>query len=102
MAIHLGDIMVKAIGLLGVMTTTVGVFAFGTMAVMNMFRTTHHRKEGVPLYPRLGSRFNLLFRPSQLTDRGLAARKKVLYATVGMVLCLVAELAIGLGTGVMK
>jgi hypothetical protein len=42
-----------------------------------MFRTVANRKEGVPLFPNwYESPFNIIFRPHQLTERGLIARRR--------------------------
>jgi hypothetical protein len=65
----------------------VAAFTFWFIGVVNMFRVVANRKDGVPLFPNwFESPFNILFRPSQLTDRGIIARRKCFYGFIGFIL----------------
>jgi hypothetical protein len=65
----------------------IGAIASWFIAVVNVFRTVANRREGVPLFPIwFESPFNILFRPAQLTDRGLIARRRCFYGVIGFVL----------------
>jgi hypothetical protein len=58
------------------------------MGTINMFRMVRHRKPGVPLFPNcLESPFNIMFRPAQLTDTGLKARRKMFIGVLGFIGC---------------
>ena len=79
----LQDIASKA----AVLCALMGV-ACWALAIVNMFRMVRHRKPGVPLFPNAWeSPFNIMFRPGNLTDRGLRARKLTFLGTVGFVVC---------------
>jgi hypothetical protein len=65
-----------------------GCAVFWFMAAINMFRMVRHRKPGVPLFPNwFESPFNIVFRPLDLTDVGLKARRKVLIGFCGFLAC---------------
>jgi hypothetical protein len=86
------------------MAGTVGFVGAGIAAVycwwigiMNMFRTVANRKLGVPLFPHWWeSPFNILFRPWQLTDRGLDARRKCFLGMLGFVAFCVLSVIVGI------
>jgi len=68
-----------------------------------MLRAVAHRKAGVPIFPNwYESPFNILFRPAQLTERGLAARRWFFYGIAGFVAFYVAAIAVGSLTGVAR
>lgn len=70
-------------------------------SLVNMFRTVANRKEGVPLFPRpFFSPWMLIYQPSLLTERGLAARRSVFYGVAIFIVCWFAALIVGLATGV--
>jgi hypothetical protein len=54
-----------------------------------MFLTVKYRKPEVPLFPHgmLYSPFNILFRPSKLTEKGLRARKRCVLGFAGFFTC---------------
>jgi hypothetical protein len=59
------------------------------VAAVSMFRMVANRKEGVPLFPAwYESPVNLVFRPRNLTDRGLSARRWLFYGFIGFIACL--------------
>jgi hypothetical protein len=61
---------VEAIGQAGFAAAIFGGFACWFICVINMFRAVQYRKPGVALFPSwYESPFNILFYPSQLTDR---------------------------------
>jgi hypothetical protein len=77
-----------------VVASFVGIVASWFVGVVNMFRAVANRKEGAPLCPHwYESPFNYLFRPSQLTDRGLSARRLCFYGFVGFFLSIIIYLA---------
>ena len=66
------------------------------VATINMFRTVANRKEGVPLFPHWHeSPWNILFRPHQLTERGLTARRRCFQGVVGFLICAVIGMIAG-------
>jgi hypothetical protein len=72
----------QAIGTVAFAAAVLGGMASGVVAIVNMFRTVAYRKDGVPLFPHwYVSPFNVVFRPDQLTDRGLAARRRGLWVS---------------------
>jgi hypothetical protein len=78
----------------------VGVFVCWLVGMINMFRAVCYCKEGVPLFRHwYGSPFNILFRPDDLTDQGLAARRWFFRGFAGFILCVLAAVAIASLTG---
>jgi hypothetical protein len=81
-----------ALGLCGMASFVVGM--------INGFRAMANRKEGVPLFAHwYESPSYIVFRPSRLTDRGLAARRRCFYGFAGFIICGVTAIAIGVLTG---
>ena len=75
-------------------------FASWVIVLVNMFRMVANRKPGVPLFPGgLQSPFNIVFRPHQLTEAGLRARRLCLWGTLGLVLSMALAATIGIATG---
>lgn len=65
-----------AVGTIGLVTAFVGSMICLLVAIANMFRAVHYRKDGVPLFRRwYENPINILFRPGDLTAQGLAARR---------------------------
>lgn len=95
--------MIKVVGLVAMVAVVCAGFYFVIIATVNMFRAVANRKEGVPLFPRwwIGP-FTILVRPHQLTERGLAARRRVMYGTIGFFVCWLLGIAIGVVTGVAR
>jgi len=92
---------VEAIGQAGFAAAIFGGFACWFICVINMFRAVQYRKPGVALFPSwYESPFNILFYPSQLTDRGLAARRWCFYGLCGLISCWIFAAIVGLSTGV--
>lgn len=70
-------------------------------SVFFMFRAMAHRKPGVPLFPGLWeSPANILFRPSQLTERGLKYRGLCFLSILGFLLSWIAGMLVGVVAGV--
>jgi hypothetical protein len=56
------------------------------MGMVNSFVMIANRKEGVPLFPtRWESPVYIIFRPANLTERGLQARRRCIWGIVGFV-----------------
>lgn len=92
---------VKLAGFIGFVGMFFGAFVCWVIATVNMFQVVANRKEGVPLFPHWWeSPFNVVFRPQHLTDRGLAARRRCFYGTIGFIVFWLLGAAIGLVTGV--
>jgi hypothetical protein len=67
--------------------SVIGFVAGWFLVMINMFRVVANRKEGAPLFPNwYEGPFNYICRPSQLTERGLAARRWYFYGVASMVL----------------
>ena len=78
-----------------------GGFVSRFIALINMFRAVAYRKPDVSLFPHWWeSPFNPLFRPAQLTDRGLATRRWCFYGVIGFVVCWVFNAVVSVATGV--
>jgi hypothetical protein len=91
----------EVIGGLVVAVAFLCAFSSWVIATVNMFRTVANRKDGVPLFPNwYESSFNILFRPSQLTDRGLSARRWCFYGVAGFIISCALAIAISELTGV--
>lgn len=52
------------------------------IVTINMIRVAFHIKEGVVI---CGRKTNVMFRPHQLTERGLAIRRQFFLALIGLV-----------------
>ena len=76
-----------------------GVFVSWLIMTINMIRVTGHIKEGVTIY---GRKTNVLFRPHELTDRGLAVRRWFFYGLIGFFACLLIGFALGALAGLMQ
>jgi hypothetical protein len=93
--------LVQALGYLGFVGACICAVICWFIAAINMFRTVAYRKPGVPLFPHWWeSPFNILFRPSQLTARGLEARRWCFYGVVGFLVCGGFVMIVGVSTGV--
>jgi hypothetical protein len=91
----------QVVGTLAFFAACLSGMACLVVVLVNMFRAVANRKEGVPLFPNwYESPFNILFRPSQLTDRGLSARRWCFYGVVGFFIFCASGIAIGVLTGV--
>jgi hypothetical protein len=89
--------MLKVLGSLVWFATFLGIAVSWFVAVINMYRMISNRKEGVPLFPNwYESPGNIIFRPHQLTDRGLAARRWCIYGVVGFFVCWAVAFGIGM------
>jgi hypothetical protein len=92
---------VQTVGYVVFVAAVLGGFVCGFIVVVNMFRTVANRKPDVPLFPNWWeSPFNILFRPSQLTDRGLSARRCCVDGSLGFLVCLVVAAFIAVTTGI--
>ena len=96
----------NATGVIGGLVVAVAflcALASWIVALVNMFRTVANRKDGVPLFPSwYQGPFNILIRPSQLTDRGLSARCRCFYGFAGFVISCDVAAAVGGLTGVLQ
>jgi hypothetical protein len=93
---------VQVMGWIGVVAAFVGTFVCWFIALINMFRTLAHRKPGVAIWPHWWeSPFNILFRPEELTARGLVARRWCFFGVAGFLACFVLFLLVGIPTGVL-
>ena len=80
-----------------------GGFFWFFVAVINMFRAVANRKPDVPVFPNWWeSPFNIIYRPCQLTERGLSARRWYFYGLVGFIVCWAIGILVGLATGIAK
>ncbi len=94
---------IQAIGKFAFVAAVLGGGTCWFVAVINMFRTVANRKPDVPLFPSWWqSPFNILFRPSQLTERGLSARRWCFYALAGSLVCWAFGMLVALTTGMVK
>ena len=79
-----------------------GGMACVATAFVNMILMSRRRKPGVPYMRHLmDSPYNIMFRPEDLTDSGLRARRRIFWAIVGFCLCIAMGSAIGISTGVL-
>jgi hypothetical protein len=93
--------MIEIVATLAFIGACLGSFLCAFLVLVNMFRAVANRKEGVPIFPSwYESPFNILFRPHQLTERGLRARRLCLYGFAGFWLFAMLAVAIGTLTGV--
>lgn len=87
-------------GVLFGMTWLAGLY-FILDSLINAFRAIAYRKEDVPLFPHWWeSPFFILFRPEQLTDRGLIARHRFFMGIIGYLICWTLAILIAWITGV--
>ena len=71
------------------------------LTMVNAVMMVRYRKPGVPRAYSGYSAFNIIFRPGDLTERGLRARRRVIVGVVGWLVCFVLFLAVGTATGVL-
>ena len=92
--------LIQTFGEFAFVAAIFGGFVCWFVVAINMFRTVANRKPGVPLFPNWWeSPFNILFRPSQLTETGLSARRWCFYGGVGFLACWALGILVGLTTG---
>lgn len=67
----------------------IAAFVCWLTAVVNMCLAVKYRKPDLPLFPdgMFGNPFNILFRPRDLTDRGLLARRRCFLGVAGFFAC---------------
>ena len=86
---NLGDFITLVLGF--------GATACWLISAVNMHRMVVHRKPGVPMYRRLWANpFNIMFRPGDLTEKGLRARNLILVGAVGFFVCVLLSALIDL------
>jgi len=86
---NLGDFIALVLGF--------GAAACWLISMVNMLRMVVHRKPSVPLFRSWwASPFNIMFRPCDLTEKGLRARKLIFVGAVGFFVCLLFSTLIGL------
>jgi hypothetical protein len=90
----------KVIGLIAFAAMLFGGIVCWFVSVVDIFRAVASRKEGVPLFAGFGGPFSVLFRPQDLTERGLAARRWVAFGFIGFFVCALSGALVGVMTGV--
>jgi hypothetical protein len=77
-----------------------GAFASWLVCAINMFRMVANRREDVALFRKwYENPFNVIFRPGDLTDRGLEARRRCLYGMFGFLAFILLVFVVGLLRG---
>lgn len=93
--------MFEVVSTLSFVAACMSGIACGLVSLINLFRFAANRKPGAPLFPKWYSGpFSYVYRPADLTARGLAARRLYFYGLGGFVVCFLAALIIGTSTGV--
>jgi hypothetical protein len=89
-----GSMIFEALLSIVVLGAGVGIVACWIIGVNNLFRPVVNRQEDIPLFSRIfESPIDILFRPSKLTEGGLIARRRCIYAFIGFLLCCLALFA---------